>query len=255
MGLVKLVKTKLQNGMDFWYRDDDKYIGERIALQKYEEYESELILRNVNINSVVVDVGANIGYYTLLLAKVCKKVYAFEPDFDCFKILLKNIAENKLQNVVAINKAVSDKKEVRAMIKDKSNLGNSRLDIRCQISDIRKIETVKLDDEIREKVDLIKIDVQGWEPKVIMGAKKMIKKYKPILFLEFNGDYKMILFLKKYYNNIFMIDYWFYILKKDINIDRKTGYADLFLTNKNINIWERYKNLQWKKVIKTILRY
>ena len=53
MGLVKLVKTKLQNGMDFWYRDDDKYIGERIALQKYEEYESILILKQVDKKSAL----------------------------------------------------------------------------------------------------------------------------------------------------------------------------------------------------------
>ena len=137
MGLVKLVKTKLQNGMDFWYRDDDKYIGERIALQKYEEYESILILKQVDKKSVVVDVGANIGYYTLLLAKICKKVYAFEPDFECFEILKKNIKENKLKNVILINKAVSSKKGEENFIVDKDNFGNSRLDIRCQISDIR----------------------------------------------------------------------------------------------------------------------
>ena len=74
--ISKLNKTKLEK-FDFWFRADDKYVGQRIALGKYEEYESMLMISQVNTNSVVVDVGANIGYYTLLLSRKCKKVYAF----------------------------------------------------------------------------------------------------------------------------------------------------------------------------------
>ena len=256
---MKLILTKLQNGMDFWYRDDDKYIGQRIALQKYEEYESLLILRNVNINSIAIDIGANIGYYTLLLAKICKKVYAIEPDKMCFEILKKNVEENKLKNVILINKAVSDKKEKVEFFVDSENYGNGRIKIQRDCFGLPRNDVVLCDSLdnilIKEKIDLIKIDVQGWEAKVIMGAKKIIKKYKPIMFLEFNGDFKMISFLKKYYKNIFTIDYWFYVLRRGIKVDIKTGYADLFLTNKNINLWERYKSLQWKKVLKAILKH
>jgi len=261
---MKLIKTKIQNGMRLWYRSDDKFVGQRIALKKYEEYESVLILRNVNKNSVAVDVGANIGYYTLLLAKICKKVYAFEPDKMCFEILLKNIKENNLDNVVAINKAVSDEAGEADFVVDEENLGNSKIDVRSQISDIRKVETISLDNLlIKEKIDLIKIDTQGWEPKVILGAKRIIKKYKPIIFMEYspqsykenNLDSKgMINFLKQIYKNIFTIDYWFYCYKKGINIDLKTGYADLVMGIKS-NIFEQYKNLAWKKVIKKILSY
>lgn len=257
---MKLILTKLQNGLKLWYRADDKYIGQRIALQKYEEYESILILRNVNKNSVVADVGANIGYYTLLLAKICKKVYALEPDKNCFGILKKNVKENNLKNVVLINKAVSDGKGKVEFVVDKVNLGNSRIKSQRDCfaeprNDVVSCDT--LDDILinEKQIDLIKIDVQGWEPKVILGAKKIIAKYSPVLFLEFNGNYKMIKLLKKYYKNIFTVDYWFYILRKGIKIDKKTGYADLFLTNKNISWWERYKNLQWRKVIKKLLKY
>ncbi|MFA7301546.1 MAG: FkbM family methyltransferase [Candidatus Shapirobacteria bacterium] len=244
---MKLIKTRLQNGLTLWYRADDKFIGQRIALAKYEEYESILILRNVNKSSVVIDVGANIGYYTLLLATVCKKVYAFEPDKTCFEILEKNIRENNLNNVVLFNSAVGDKNEKVGIILDDNNFGNSR------VGKGKNVDCIRLDDVIKEKVDLIKIDTQGWEPKVILGAKKIIKKYKPILFLEFNGDYKMINFLKKHYKNIFTIDYWFYILRSGIKIDNKTGYADLVLGIKH-NIFEQYRGLQWKKVIKKIFK-
>lgn len=251
---MRLIKTKLQNGLDFWYREDDKYIGQRIALGKYEEYESILIVNQGA--TVAVDVGANIGYYTLLLAKVCKKVYAFEPDKDCFKILEKNVEENNLKNVVLFNKAVGAENKKVGIVKDKNNFGNSKIDLRSQMSDVRKtelVECVRLDDVIKDKTDLMKIDVQGYEEKVIEGAKKIIEKDSPTIFMEHNGG--NLDFLKSVYKNIFTIDYWFYVSRKGIQIDSKTGYADLLLTNKRLSLWNRYKNVQWKKVIKDIMGY
>ena len=284
---MKLIKTKLQNGFTMWYRDDDKFVGQRIALGKYEEYESQLILRQAQDKFVAVDIGANIGYYTLLLAKVCKTVYAFEPDKTCFEILLKNIAENKLKNVVVVNKAVSDKEEELNFVHSENNLGDHRiqspsatpyppltLQRRAGKRDLKTIRTISLDKWWRQtrlrqetssrrgQIDLIKIDTQGWEPKVILGAKKIIKKYKPILFLEYspqsytenNLDGKgMLNFLKQIYGNIWSIDYWFYCYKKGIFVDGNTGYADLIMGIKH-NIFEQYRNLQWKKVIKKIFK-
>lgn len=268
---MKLIKAKLQNGMGFWYRSDDKFVGQRIALGKYEEYESELMLRSLRRaqgTSTAVDVGANIGYYTLLLAKVCKKVYAFEPDKECFEILKKNIEENKLKNVTLINKAVSDKKGKVNFVVDKNNFGNSRIKSQrdCHVAKPPRndvlIGTVKLDDEVKERVDLIKIDTQGWEPKVIAGAKRIIKKYRPIMFMEYsptsyeenNLDYKTMLnFLRQIYKNIFTIDYWFYCYKEGIKVDLTTGYTDLVMGIKS-NIFLQYKYLAWKKVIKKIFK-
>ena len=92
---MKLKKTKLGK-LNFWYRNDDKFIGQRIALGKYEKYETAIMLGQLNINSIVVDVGANIGYYTLQMAQRAKKVYAIEPYKECFEILKKNVKENNL---------------------------------------------------------------------------------------------------------------------------------------------------------------
>lgn len=251
---MKLIKTKLQNGLDFWYREDDKYIGQRIALGKYEEYESILIVNQGAI--VAVDVGANIGYYTLLLAKVCKKVYAFEPDKDCFEILKKNVEENKLKNVTLFNKAVGAENKKAMLKRSKTNFGDHRLVDKDCFANARNdvmVACVRLDDVIKDKIDLMKIDVQGYEEKVIEGAKKIIEKYSPTIFVEHNGG--SLDFLKSVYKNIFTIDYWFYISKKGVHIDSKTGYADLLLTNKRLSFWNRYKNVQWKKVIKDIMGY
>ncbi len=71
--MKKLVKTIFKNTV-FWYQWDDKFIGQRIALGKYEPYLAKLILEKIKPESVMVDVGANIGYYSLLAGKTAKKI-------------------------------------------------------------------------------------------------------------------------------------------------------------------------------------
>lgn len=249
---MKLKKAKIFEKYTFYYLSNDKYIGQRIALEKYEPYETQLILRQAKRNDVVVDVGANIGYYTILLAdKVGKigKVYAFEPDKTNFEILEKNIKESKLENVVAVNAAVGRKNETKILYKSEENLGDHKLyNDQFLISNVKKemVKIIKLDDYFKDKkVDLMKIDVQGWEPEVIEGVKKIIEKDKPIIFMEYSpASYqeakldgkKMMEFLRNIYPKIWWIDEWLYIYKNlsQVKIDKicrsnKTGYADLWM--------------------------
>jgi hypothetical protein len=133
----------------------------------------------------------------------------------------------------------------------------------------------KLDDLLKEleyeKIDLIKIDTQGWEPEVVEGGEKLIEKWKPVLFMEYspasykeanlNGN-KMMEFLKKIYKKIFWIDEWLYIYKvldkskiDQICSSNKTGYADL-LMKKETNFKDYlngFKNFKVKKWVKKIV--
>lgn len=263
---MKLSKTKIF-GLDFWYREDDRFIGQRIALGKYEEYETMLMQKQLTGKGVVVDVGANIGYYTLLMATVAKKVYALEPDKECFEILKKNVEENKLKNVVILNVAASNKKENRKLFVDKDNLGNGRLNSKdCFSFDSAQdrndviVDCLRLDDILinEHKIDLIKIDTQGWEPAVIEGTRKIIERDKPTMFLEYSPaeykDEKMKEYLKNIYKNIWSIDYWFYICRKGVQINSKTGYTDLWIKDKmsvSDYLW-MVKEVRVKKVLKVI---
>jgi FkbM family methyltransferase len=266
---VKLIKTRLGESK-FYYRSDDRFIGQRVALGKYEPYETKLILRQLKPNQVVIDVGANIGYYTMLIANKVKKVYALEPDKTNFEILKKNILANNLKNVVAIRAAAGSKKSRLNLYKSKENLGDHKL-----YGDGKKerVRVVKLDELVREQVNLIKIDTQGWEPEVVAGAKKIITKDKPIIFMEYSparykiaglDGKKMMRFLRKIYKNIWWIDEWLYIYKnlEQRKIDaicatNKTGYADLWM-KKEVG-WgdkmEGIKDLKIKNLIKKILKY
>ncbi len=262
---MKLLETKIFGKYIFYYLSNDKYVGQRIALEKYEPYETKLILGQTKKGDVAVDVGANIGYYTILLAdKVGKngKVYAFEPDKTNFEILVKNIKANNLKNVVAVNAAVGSKNGKDYLYKSRENFGDHKLfkptlpslnppkAVAFRRAGEREvIKLIKLDDFLANtKIDLMKIDTQGWEPEVIEGAKELIKKNKPIIFLEYSpASYslakldgkEMMKFLRSIYPKIWWIDEWLYIYKNlsqekidEICRTNKTGYADLWMKYK-----------------------
>lgn len=250
--------------MDLWYREDDKVIGQRIALGKYEKYETALLLSQIDRDSVVADVGANVGYYTLLMAQRAKRVYAIEPDKEIFGILKKNVEENNLKNVVLVGAAAGAKKERIKYYKNEENYGDGRVFESKNGKFVGFINCLRLDDILinEQKICLIKIDVQGWEPAVAKGAKKIIDRDSPILFLEYTpGEYKdnkMINFLKINYKNIWSINDFAEVpwpIYKGIKVLGKAGYADLWMKKKMKagDYLTMLRNVNYRKFIKGIM--
>ncbi|HIP60545.1 MAG TPA: FkbM family methyltransferase, partial [Campylobacterales bacterium] len=114
------------------------------------------------------------------------RVYAFEPQRIVFQTLCANMALNSISNVETFQVAVSDE-EGFIMIPDfdyakENNFGGIELD---KFTKGVKVPKVKLDDFLElERLDFIKIDVEGMEQGVIEGAVLMIEKFKPILYVE-----------------------------------------------------------------------
>ncbi len=135
---------------------------------------------------VFVDIGANIGYFSLIAAKLVGsggKVFAFEPDSENFKLLEKNIKANNYKNITAVQKAISDKTGKARLYLDSENLCGHSLTAR-KGNKFVEVETVVLDDFLRdEKIDVIKIDVEGFEPAVLEGMKNIIKNNKDIMII------------------------------------------------------------------------
>lgn len=245
--MKKLVKTIFRN-MVFWYQWDDKYIGQRIALGKYEPYLTKLILEKIGPESVVVDVGANMGYYSLLAGKTAKKVYAIEPEELNFSILKKNTQSNGLKNVELIKAAGGSRQGKVTIKRAKINPGAHKVEM-----ERGEIKMIRLDDLIKEKVDVIKIDVEGMESEVIRGAKNLIEKWKPVIFLEYginSRNKEMIKFLKQVYGAIFWIDEYGQTYRK-IN-DKKLSVVEGNLVVKKGRGWEwgQVKDIRIKKWIK-----
>lgn len=143
----------------------------------YEPYGTLLIKKLLKKNHVFVDIGAHIGYYTLLGARLVGargKVYAFEPDKGRFSILMKNIRNNGYGNIIAENKAILNSGGRNKLL---INYDNKML----------SVESESLDEYLRlTTVNVIKSDTDGGEVLVLRGMQNLLKINKNlVLFLEF----------------------------------------------------------------------
>ncbi len=152
----------------------------------YEPFITELVKRNVNKGDVVLDIGAHVGYYTLLLARLVGeqgKVYAFEPDPKNFALLKKNVETNGYKNVIAEQRAVSENAG-KAMLHIGGRSAHHSL-LRNKYSSDRSVEvaSVRLDDCIKGKVNFIKIDVEGAEYFAFNGMKSIFRRNKGLMMI------------------------------------------------------------------------
>ena len=140
-----------------------------------ETYLQTLIKDQVREGDIVYDIGADIGYVSLGMAKQvgpCGKVIAFEPVPENIARLLKNIQINGLRNVRVLEYAVSDNRS-RSTIRIPENFSTASLSI-DELVESGHIETPTF----------VKIDVEGAEGQVLAGMRKMLVGAQPILFLE-----------------------------------------------------------------------
>jgi len=160
----------------------------------YEKFETQTVKQYIKPGDVVLDLGANIGYYTLIFAKLVGKqgkVYAFEPDPNNFKLLQKNIEVNNYTNVELIQKAVSDKNGKATMyIVEEHPAGNRLFDAHDKADrNTIEVKTIRLDDFFNNdnhEINFIKMDVEGTENKVIAGMPLILRKTKKLkMMVEF----------------------------------------------------------------------
>jgi FkbM family methyltransferase len=163
----------------------------------WETGETHWFVKSLKPGHVVVDLGAYVGYYTLVAAKVVGakgKVYAFEPGPDAFALLQKNVRANGLENVVLEQKAVSNKAgSIKLFVSDKHSADNT---IYKSAHDPKRatvdIEAVALDDYFRgrdPRVDFVKIDVQGAEGLILDGMHEVVKKNPDVrMAIEFTPE-------------------------------------------------------------------
>jgi FkbM family methyltransferase len=137
----------------------------------------------------ILDIGANQGLFTLSAAEAVGRegrVHSFEPDLNLAESLKKNIHSNGLENVTIHNFALGSESGALQFFKNPYNSGDNRLTNKyTNLDNLVSVDVKPLDslDEIR-KFDLVKIDVQGWEPAVLEGMKRKLDRnpHAKILF-------------------------------------------------------------------------
>lgn len=169
----------------------DKYFDTPVTLEDHKKilfdyyqedaYENEFV--QVKKSDVVIDAGANMGVFSVLAAKKGAKVYAFEPQPYFNSILCKNISLNQFdETITPIRCGISDHKGQFPMSIDRGNLLSASITIE-RGNDSCMIDCISIDEWVEEnnieRVDFIKVDIEGAERLLLKGARKTILKFKP----------------------------------------------------------------------------
>ncbi len=206
----------------------------------YEYNILKLIYENLSKNDTFVDVGSNIGQYTNFSASLCKQVYGFEPVKVVYEQNLASVKRNNFSNVKLYPYGVGRKdeeKEINIFGDEGISSFFSKWENQKNVNKKELVRVISLDKFIKEKVDLIKIDVEGYEWEVVLGMRKIIEKHQPKIVLEFSP---------KFYNTIdenigrdlinFFIDRSYFIYKIHHSSFRELEFIlsyNYFIKNKN----------------------
>ncbi len=186
--ISKYDKTlKLRLDLDEWIQQHIYFLG------IYDEKGINFLKKNLKKGDLFFDIGANIGCYSTVAAKLVGdegEVHAFEPVSDIFKRLLVNIQLNSFNNVFVNRYAVHEKKDLLTLrLSSQKNLGMSSIFPHDSESGLtEKVEALSLDEYIKrkkiKKVALIKIDIEGAELFALRGMRETLLNLRPVLLIE-----------------------------------------------------------------------
>lgn len=219
------------------YLYPNSHITKLLYLNKFEDIERKFITSIIKSNSNIVNIGANIGLYTVLCAHIAKngQVYSFEPEYNNFQKLLKNVQLNNLVNVRTYNCALGSKIGKMNLYRD---ILNPKLDSHYTLINnnktknnlINTIDVITLDslfDNIDNNFNLFIMDVEGYESEVLVGGTNFLKNNQECIFMiEVTKNHTLI----------------FDIMKRNNFISYKIG-----LNNKLIPIELGHGNIIFKK--------
>ncbi len=177
-------------GFNIYLNSKDPLIGKPISLGVvYEENVTSFFQKHLKQNMTLLDIGANIGWYSLLTAKLLNDnctIYAFEPFASNTKLLLASKLKNNFKSIKVIQAAAGNEFGTASFGASGSNGQCRELDVEVDtILVTDTVNMVKVDDIVKEKVDLIKIDIEGAEYNALKGSINTIKNSLPTIFSEF----------------------------------------------------------------------
>jgi FkbM family methyltransferase len=172
---------------------DEQEISYHLNQERWHEKELNVFRSLLAPGQTAIDVGANMGFMTAIFASIVGRegrVLSFEPSPAVFQKLLKTVAANGLDQVVPLNYGCGAVASTVPLNKVNASSGNASIVGEGQ--DSVEIRVERLDDVPEAwvaPVALLKIDTEGYEPEVLLGAQRLIAQHRPIIYLEMGGDY------------------------------------------------------------------
>ncbi len=179
--LLKMIPEQVQvNGVTVVLNPADPVVSSALSLGVYESFETKLIARLVKPGMRVLDIGANVGYYTALLAKQVGprgSVIAFEPAPANYAVLGKTVQANSFGNVRTVQGAVSESSGESFLFLAEQNGGDHRLyatEGRAKIA----VPILSIDQFLPSDtyIDFVKMDIQGSEGLAIRGMQETLRR-------------------------------------------------------------------------------
>ena len=207
--VLKPVTFITWNNSDFYFRAPLQTLR-RAKINGIESSLTKSIIRLINKNSNVIDIGSNYGFITLACANFIRngrgKVFSFECDFNCYKNLESSIKKNAFDNIELFNAFVGNKNTSTVKTVDSLIYGHCK------------------------KIDLIKIDTDGTDLECLEGCEKIIKESGPIIVIEINNNFNQIVgyLLKSSYK--FFYDQHL----REIDITSKNSIPNLFCSRHSL---------------------
>jgi FkbM family methyltransferase len=177
-----------------WLNLGDRYMSFGCLLDNYEPCETNFVRAALNPGDVVVDAGANLGWYTLVASTIIGetgRVYAFEPRFETANYLEKTVALNRLGDRVVVHRcglSESNGDGLLAWSPDTDNPGGSFLSdgVPAEGMQYQPISLRPLDDLALPRLDFLKVDVEGAEMRLFRGARQTLERCRPAILSELN---------------------------------------------------------------------
>jgi FkbM family methyltransferase len=177
----------------FMYNRNDAFVGRGLDLYgEWCDFEIQLMRQFIELGDIVVDAGANIGTHTVAFANLVGPggiVHAFEPQRRNFLMLAGNVALNGHDNVFCHQKAVGDSNgeiSLPPLPPPDVTFNYSAVSLVKGLPTGESVPLVTLDSLNLPKCRLLKIDTEGMEEQVLAGAKSLIARCRPLLYVENN---------------------------------------------------------------------
>jgi len=180
------------------FNQADRWVGKSFSeYGEFSESEVQLFRKVILPGDTVLDLGANIGAHTVSISRLIGEkgvVLAFEPERNNFYTLAGNIAINNIKNAVVFQMAIGDQKgEISVPELDfakTTNFGGLELSKEAKYDRSYNVPLETIDNLKLNKLNFMKIDVEGMEAEVLRGAKDSIKKFRPFIYVENDRENK-----------------------------------------------------------------
>ncbi|MBA7506944.1 hypothetical protein ES706_05659 [subsurface metagenome] len=220
----------------------EKGISHGLFINRVREIaETEILKEILKPGMCILEIGANIGYYTILMGKIIGKtgkIYLYEPYFPSFKILMKNIKLNNISTIVeANNLAVSNETKIKKFYLGKASNVHSLINYSSNTNNPNyiKVKTIDINEVLRNinrKIDLLRMDIEGHEREIFKRLSKDNIHFLPKrIFFEIHpiGDIHPDPTFKSPLSNILNLGY----------------FPELVVSSSNVNAYKRFKNLNY----------